>query len=285
MNKNTINHLKICLLSLFILLLSASIAHAQPPSACQKLDPEAQKQVNELLSSTFAYQCCDTTLEKCLLATPVCPSVTSMKEQICRLVNEKKSKADIKRLLQKRALSMTDTHKAIIETTPGLNLGNANAKVTISAYLCARCPYCAKYIPALIKALKSNDLLSKVSLNIRLFPIKSHEHSTAANLAVSAAAQHDKGIEYLLLSYAEFETFSPTKPTQWASKIDLDATTFEKTIKDPNTRKELIKSKKEGLKNNVESTPTLFINGKKLRANFSIETVVDLIREELANNP
>jgi hypothetical protein len=50
----------------------------------------------------------------------------------------------------------------------------------------------------------------------------------------------------------------------------------------PETRERLVASKKEGLVNGVEETPTLFLNGRKWVGELGVRDVIGAIREEAA---
>lgn len=254
------------------------IAHAQQ-SACTSLEEGEKVVVQEVLDTAYAYDCCDETLTKCLQKSSVCPLVTSLQEQVCRHAHSKKTAKEIKRILDQRALTMTDPNPVAIARDEGLYWGNPEAKSVLSIYLCGRCQYCAKYIPILLETLRSRKILDKVAVNIRMFPIKSHAHSTQSALGIEAASRLGKGKEYLLLSYKHFNDFDPKEQSAWAQELGLNVEAFDAMMKDEKTRERLVLSKKEGLKNGVESTPSLFINGKKIRSAFDLEDIIAMLQE------
>jgi protein-disulfide isomerase len=45
-------------------------------------------------------------------------------------------------------------------------------------------------------------------------------------------------------------------------------------------RSKLVKSKKEGVRNRVESTPALFINGRRYVGDLDVRSVLDVLMEE-----
>jgi protein-disulfide isomerase len=51
---------------------------------------------------------------------------------------------------------------------------------------------------------------------------------------------------------------------------------------DPATRETLVASKKEGLANGVEETPTLFINGRRWVGDLEAVEILDAVAEEAA---
>ena len=49
---------------------------------------------------------------------------------------------------------------------------------------------------------------------------------------------------------------------------------------DPASRRWLVEMKKEGIVNDVEATPTFFVNDRKYQAELSPEEVIDVLEEE-----
>ncbi|MFA5624975.1 MAG: thioredoxin domain-containing protein [Bradymonadales bacterium] len=268
-------------LSFILVLFFPITVFAQNMDPCNGLDDSAQNVVQTVLSSSYAYDCCDETLESCLKAEEVCPLVKSLKRQICRHAAANKSEAEIKRILSQRALSMTDTKPVKIATDPSMLWGNKDSKVVLSIYLCVRCQFCSKHISTLLTNMRATGLLDKVAVNIRLFPIKSHKDSTITALAVEAAARLGKGIEYLLLQYAHFDDYKRENLELWAVELGLDAKEFNAMLKDSVTRKNVADSKKEGLQIGVTKTPTFYINGKLVRSAFNSDDLIDMLEESL----
>jgi protein-disulfide isomerase len=49
---------------------------------------------------------------------------------------------------------------------------------------------------------------------------------------------------------------------------------------DPESHRRLVEMKKEGIVNNVEATPTFFVNDRKYLAELTPEEVIDVLEEE-----
>jgi protein-disulfide isomerase len=86
----------------------------------------------------------------------------------------------------------------------------------------------------------------------------------------------------MLHAYARFDDFSPELQPAWAGAVGLDPAAFEARLADPATRESLVASKKEGLVNGVEATPTLFINGRMWVGDLTAAELLDAIEEEAA---
>ena len=263
--------------------LTATTASAQTP-ACDNLTAEAKAIAQNVLDTAYPYDCCDQTISACLKSVPQCKLPVRLADEICRLASANKSAQDIKHQLDQRAMTMSSLKPPVkIAQDPQHIWGNPNAKVVLSVYLCARCPYCSRHIPRLIELLETSPNKDKIAINLRLFPIKSHEHSTNASLGLEAAAKMGKAWPYLLKTYQNFDAYSDAKRTVWATELGLDAAQFDALLKDNAVRNAVVESKKEGLTNKVESTPTFFLNGRLIQGAFDAEAIISMLEESLDN--
>ncbi|HOU54512.1 MAG TPA: thioredoxin domain-containing protein [Myxococcota bacterium] len=256
------------------------LARADGP--CEGLSASQRAVADQVLASQHPYDACDGTFVECLKARPVAPLVRRLADWVCRKAAAGQDAAAITRSLEKRALSMLRPGKTVtMDLSAAPVAGCTEARVTVTAYLCARCPYCARLVPALHREVTSGRLAGRVALRFRLFPIKSHEHSTEANVAVAAAMSLGKGWEYLLRAYRGIDAFSTSVLSDWAADVGLDRGAFQAAQDSPATREAVVASKKEGLRNGVESTPTIFINGRRWLGDLDLDTLVDALEEEV----
>lgn len=266
--------------TLAILSLLPSLTRASGP--CDGLTGPQKAVAEQVFSLQHPYDECDGTFAECLKAKTVAPLVRRLADWICRKAAAGQDAAAITRSLERRAMGMMrpgKTHAIDLSSAPVA--GCTQAKVVVTAYLCARCPYCAKLVPALHREVTTGRLAGRVALSFRLFPIKSHEHSTEANLAVAAATSLGKGWEYLLRAYRGFDSFAIPVLTDWAADVGLDRDAFQKAAASSEIREALVSSKREGLRNGVEATPTFFINGRRWQGDLELETLLDAIEEEV----
>lgn len=250
-------------------------------SACDALGGAQKKLATEILQTQHAYDCCDRSLAECLKRRPVCRVVRRLSEDVCRRVAAGQNRADIERELSRRATSMTSTGNDYrIDTKGAVPVGKSDAKVTVVAYVCPRCPFCARLMGELEKSVVSGQLAGKVKLYAKLFPVRNHPGSSEAGLALVAAARLGKFWEYLLALYRDFDGFDVNKLADVAAAAGLDKAKFSELSKDPKTRASLVESKKEGVRNGVESTPTFFINGRKYVGELKLSVLEDILEEE-----
>jgi len=270
----------VCSTWLTVLGAFSSVAFAQSKT-CDALSGEQKLVVQEILETSHAYDCCDKSLSQCLEKKPVCRLVRRLTDDICRRVANGQNRADIERELERRATSMMPMGKSYVVDTKGATpAGTPEAKVTLTVYLCPRCPFCAKLIPGLYESVTKGRLSGKVKLFARPFPVRTHPGSTEAGLGLVAAGQLGKFWEFLLQLYRDFDHFDPAHVEEIAVKAGLPRDKFAATMKTAETRQSLVEMKKEGVRNFVDSTPTFLINGRKYVGEMTLLTLEDVLEEE-----
>jgi protein-disulfide isomerase len=276
-------NMRYLLLCLSLVVTSLCCLHSAyaDDSACEQLGGAQKKLATEILQSNHAYDCCDRSLAECLKRRPVCRLARRLSEDICRRVAAGQNRAEIERELARRATSMTAAGNSYrIDTKGAVVLGKPDAKVEVVAYVCPRCPFCAKLMDKLHESIASGKLAGKVKLYARLFPVRSHANSTEAALGLLAAEKLGKFWEFLLSLYRDFDKFDPAHLADVAAAVGLDPKQFTDVMNDPKTRDRLVESKKEGVRNTVESTPTIFINGRKYTGQLTLPVLQDVLEEE-----
>lgn len=266
---------------LLVLVASWTIpAFAQTP-ACDALSGAERRLAETVMTSEYLYDCCDDTITACLNAEPVCDLATRLADNVCRRVAAGQDETRIRRGLSRRARSMMGRGaRAEIDLIRAPTVGPEDAPVTMVIYACARCPYCSELVPELHRAISEKPLAGDVRLAFRIFPIRGHEGSTPAGLGFAAASEMGALWPFMLEAYDNFDEFSPQIQLEWAEAVGLDRGDFEVRVADSATRELLVESKKEGLVNGVEETPTLFINGRRWVGDLDAAELVDALAEE-----
>jgi len=268
--------------TVLIILSTAPSAIGRTP-ACAALDDRQRQVADEILGSEYLYDCCDDTISRCLEARPDNRLAVLVTDDVCRRVAAGETAPQIRRALSRRARSMVGGGApAEVDLAAAPVFGRSDAPVTVVIYACARCPYCSKLVPALYEAVDDGPLHNDARLAFRVFPIRGHEGSTEAGLAFAAAAAMDRFWPFMLYAYRHFDEFTAGRQLQWAQTAGLDPDEFAARLEDPATREALVASKKEGLVNGVEETPTLLINGRRWVADLEIEEIESAVEEEAA---
>jgi protein-disulfide isomerase len=260
-----------------LLALFASSSALGAP--CDSVPADKKPLLEKLLRSSYAYDCCDETLSRCLGQKKVCKLARRLRDQICRHLAHGEDEAKIKDALERRARSMTPGgKKAAIDLAGAQAAGDPRSKLVVVVYACARCPYCAQVVPELHR-IATGALKGKLAVYFRPFPISGHKGSVEGGLALCAATRLKKLWPYLLKLYAEYDRFSPERLAEWAGAVGIDKAAFAKESAAGPTRASLVESKKEGIRNGVDSTPTLFIEGRRYHGKLDRDTLLDVLEE------
>lgn len=263
---------------LLLLTCTAQPVCAQTES-CDDLTADKREVALSILKSQHPYDCCDATILECLSKKPVCPLATRLAEAVCLRVAADQPKDQIEQELSRRAESATGPRVEIdIGNAP--TAGDAKAPVEIVVYLCARCPYCGAMTRALYESVTSGRLQGKAKIFVRPFVLRSHKGATAGAMAMMAAHKMGRFWDMLLELYENFNDFAAHKLPERAALLGMDASRFEELMDDPDIRNTLVESKKEGIRNDVSYTPTIFVNRRKYVAELSPHAVADFVEEE-----
>ena len=263
-----------------LLTLLAASAYARTP-ACDEVPDEREAFAEELLASLHPYDCCDDTIANCLEQKPTCALAFRLSEDICRRVAGGQSRDRILGAMSRRARSISTAGKKASISLLGLSVaGDRRAPITVVEYACPRCPYCAAITPKIHDAVVTGPLQGKVKLYFKTFPLRDHPGSKEGGLAFVAAQRLGHFWEFLSYFYQHSELFSVLGLADWAEAVGMDRRAFERAMADPESRRLLVEMKKEGIVNDVQATPTFFVNGRKYLAELTAEEVVDVLEEE-----
>lgn len=270
-------------LSLFTLaaaLFFSRLALAQT-RVCDSLQGDKRQLATSMLQSLHPYACCDGTIFECLSKKPRCIVARRLADNVCDRVASGRDRADIERAIAKRAESMNRSSPPVpIDLDRSIAAGDPGAKVTVVAYVCARCPFCSKLVPSLYRQVVEGPLKGKARLYVKLFPIRTHSHSNEAAMGAMAAQELGKFWPFLLQLYAHFDDFDVAKLPDLAATVGIDRAAFVNLRSDATLRARLVDSKKEGIRNRVDATPTLFLDGFKYVGDLAMSELQDVIEEE-----
>ncbi len=160
--------------------------------------------------------------------------------------------------------------------------GNPSAPVVVVMFSDFQCPACAATHPILMKILQEYG--DKVCLVVRNFPLISiHKDAFLAAQAAEAAAKQGKFYEYIELLYQNQQSLGPESLKSYARDLGLDLKKFHFDMNDRQTVKVVKKDIEDGKNYGVSSTPTIFINGVKLRI-ISTREIKRAIEKALINS-
>jgi protein-disulfide isomerase len=263
-----------------LLALLAPSAYGGTP-ACDEVPEDRKAFAAELLASHRPYDCCEDTIANCLEQEPTCALAFRLSENICRRVAGGQSRDRIVAALARRAQSVLGGGRKARINLLGLSVaGDARAPITLVEYACPRCPFCATITPEIHDAVVNGRLEGKAKLFFKTFPLRGHRGSKESGLAFVAAEKLGHFWEFVLYFYRHYELFSVLGLADWADNVGMDRRAFSQAMSDPENRRWLVEMKKEGIVNDVEATPTFFVNERKYLAELTAEEVIDVLEEE-----
>ena len=141
--------------------------------------------------------------------------------------------------------------------------GGANASVTIIEFTDYECPSCGATQPVLEEVVK--EFGDKVKLVVRNFPLGQHTHAFKAAEASEAAREQGKYWEYASLLFSNQKELEIEKLKEYASRLGLDRAKFDAALDSGRFVGKVKRDLADGDKIGVDSTPSVFINGKRAR--------------------
>ena len=122
-----------------------------------------------------------------------------------------------------------------------------------------------------------------VKLVFKNFPLRNHKFALPAAMAAHAAGKQGKFWEFHDVLFKNYNRLNVQKVQEIAQQLKLDPVQFKKDQKDPQIRALISRDLADAAKADVNSTPTVFINGRLLR-NRSLAGFQSMIEKELKKN-
>lgn len=165
--------------------------------------------------------------------------------------------------------------------------GAQNAKVTIVEFSDFQCPACKSYFPIIEEVLKAypND----VRLVYKHFPLRTiHFRAEDGAFASEAASNQGKfwGMYTLLFDNQDTWVKESGSATfeKYASDLGLDVSKFKTDFASGAVKEKVRAAEKFGIDLGINSTPSFYVNGKKIDNPQSLQEFKTLIDQEIKNS-
>jgi len=157
-------------------------------------------------------------------------------------------------------------------------IGNAKARVVVTAFFDYQCPYCAKVYPLMQELLKKypND----VKLVIKQYPLPMHKFAEKASTAALAAARQNKYEKVTELFFANFSTLNDDTIRKYVQEAGVEMQKFDQDIASPEIKDILQQDQQAAAQARVRAVPAIFINGISPRGR-SLELFSQMVEEQL----
>lgn len=194
---------------------------------------------------------------------------------VARLVDMGYTDSEIAEQLKKRF--QTGEPKKIDLTDVPVK-GNPSAPVTIVEFADYECPHCKRAQPVLRQAVEE---FPEVKVYFKHYPLGQHTNARLAAEAAVAAHRQGKFWAFNDKVWAASDSLTPAALEQFAKEIGLDVARWRKDLESNEIKDRVTKEKAEGGTLGIESTPTIYINGRVFSDSRDIESLRDWISEEL----
>ena len=157
--------------------------------------------------------------------------------------------------------------------------GPENAPVTLAVFDDYQWPYCARLEPLFQQVLGKYP--EDVKLVVKHFPLKSRKMALKSALAALSANNQGKFWEFHTKLFENFRSLNDQKIEEIAKELGLDMDKFLKDQKTPALKNLIFRDIQNGSTAGVGGTPTLFVNGKRVKKR-SFQGLSQMIEKELA---
>jgi protein-disulfide isomerase len=161
------------------------------------------------------------------------------------------------------------------------SLGPASAPVTLVEFSDFQCPFCQRVSPTLKQVKETYG--DKVRVVWKDFPLTQiHPQAFKASEAAHCAADQGKFWEFHDRLFANQQALQPADLKKHAADLGLDGAAFATCLDSSKYGERVRDGVAQGSRLGVNSTPTIYINGRVLSGAQPYEAFVAIIDEELS---
>jgi protein-disulfide isomerase len=157
--------------------------------------------------------------------------------------------------------------------------GNAAAPITIVEFSDYQCPFCARVTPTLARVRETYG--DKVKIIYKDYPLPNHPQAQKAAEAARCAGEQKKYWEMHDAMFANQQALQVPGLKQTARAIGLDGGAFDQCLDSGKWEATVRESAELGDRMGVNSTPTLYVNGRPVVGAMPFENFKAIIDDEL----
>jgi len=186
--------------------------------------------------------------------------------------------ADLKRQ-EEANKPLTAEKRAAIEGADAPSFGPADAKVVIVEFSDFQCPFCSR--AAKVTSQVKEKFGQKVRFVFRQYPLSFHKNANIAARASLAANAQGKFWEYHDMLFENQQALEQPSLEKFAAQVKLDVKAFKAALDSEAIKKAVDKDTELGNGVGVRGTPSMFINGARVRNAADFEEVSKQIEKAL----
>jgi protein-disulfide isomerase len=162
--------------------------------------------------------------------------------------------------------------------------GNASSTITLVEYSDFQCPACAMYFSVVERLI--GEYGDRIRFVFRNFPLTQHKNALPAAQSAGAAGLQGKFWEMysmIFVTHSEWENSTSSKAVfrGYAQKLGLDLAKYDVDFDSDIVKDKISDDTRQAADAGVDSTPTFYLNGKKINSPRSYDEFKILIDEAL----
>ena len=159
--------------------------------------------------------------------------------------------------------------------------GPVKAPVTIVEFSDFQCPFCRTMAPEVAELLQQYP--DKIRVILKNSPLDIHPDSPLAHEAALAAGEQGKFWEMHDLLFANQKHFAPADLESYAVQLNLDLDKFKQTLASHKFKALVDHDVEEAENFGVNSTPTFFINGRRVNGARTYKQFASIVEQEISS--
>jgi protein-disulfide isomerase len=259
--------------------LSAAEALARLPGVdTASLTPKQRSDLVDLAGDTFC-PCGGVTVAECVRpGGPACPAARRLLELAKKLLGNGVPAGSALLIVERYYGSFAKDQRVKV-AADGPSKGPEDARIQIVEFSDFQCPACRAAHPALTELVRKYP--ADVRWVFRNFPLPQHAHAEAAAMAGVWAFDQGKFWPVADYFFGHQDDLGEIAFRDAAKVADLDASALLAASTDATFQSRVEADKSDGLALKVNSTPTLFINGRMLALSATLEYLSWTVEDEL----
>jgi protein-disulfide isomerase len=163
------------------------------------------------------------------------------------------------------------------------SVGPSSAPVTLIEFSDFQCPFCRQVVPTLKQVREKYG--DKVRIVWKDFPLTQiHPQAFKAGEAGHCAAEQGKFWEYHDRLFASQQALQPADLKRYAAELGLDSAKFDPCLDSSKYGDRVREGVAQGSRLGVNSTPTMYVNGRLVSGAQPYEVITAVIDEELSRS-
>ncbi len=194
---------------------------------------------------------------QCVAESRACKACIPAAKALAKQVQRGRTRPQVEAFYKAR-FAADQVKEIALEDSP--SKGNPSAPVVLVEFADFQCPACRAARPIVEEALKKHD--GQTRLVFKHFPLSIHQYGEKLARSARAAQAQGKFWEMYAALFDNQDRISPPVIDELAKGLNLDLAKFQKDADSETTADAVSRDRKQGERLDIQSTPTLFINGR-----------------------